>query len=91
MFYHCHFESEIQIQYYCILRIHACVPLKFPLQKKKKFLFVYQFVARRLYFVVRNNLKLKFCELTWNIYFLTVVTKLFFKVDHCCCFVPIVM
>ena len=34
MFYHCHFESEIQIQYHCILRIHTCVPLKFPLQKK---------------------------------------------------------
>ena len=33
-FYHHHFESEIQIQYYCILRIHACVPLKFPLKKK---------------------------------------------------------
>ena len=53
--YHRHFESEIQIQYYCILRIHACVPLKFPLLKKKifkvYFLFVYQFVARRLYFV----------------------------------------
>ena len=56
MFYHHHFESEIQIQYYCILRIHACVPLKFPLKKKKQlfkvyFLFVYQFVARRQYFV----------------------------------------
>ena len=34
-FYHHHFESEIQIQNYCILRIHACVPLKFPFLKKK--------------------------------------------------------
>ena len=57
-FYHLHFESEIQIQYYCILRIHACVPLKFPFMKKTNkqlfkvyFLFLYQFVARRLYFV----------------------------------------
>ena len=55
--YHRHFESEIQIQDYCILRIHACVPLTFLfLQKKKQlykiyFLFVYQFVAKRLYFV----------------------------------------
>ena len=34
-FYHLHFESEIQIQYYCILGIHACVPLKFPFMKKQ--------------------------------------------------------
>ena len=32
MFYHRHFESEIQIQYYCILRIHAC---ENPLKKKQ--------------------------------------------------------
>ena len=37
-FYRRHFESEIQIQYYCILRIHACVPLKFPLKKKNNYL-----------------------------------------------------
>ena len=64
MFYHCHFESQIQIQYYCILRIHACVPLKFPFLKKKSkllkifFLFASICGKKTVFCVIRNNIKL---------------------------------
>ena len=70
--------------------------LKFPFLKKTRlfkvyFLFVSICGKKTVFCVIRNNLKVTFCELTSNINLKTIVNKLFLKKNHCCCFVQIIM